>query len=192
MSNKICISPDYHGTIEAQVLCPGVVTPVCTPAIAQQSYDSNFISTLRSNGGDSAYVPTTNIYSIFDQIVEPQQDPNASGFLNDARQVGVTNVELQSVCTAVLPGGQVYNTHEGVLYNALAYALAVDALKHGGPGQLSRVDVQGLCQQVATAGLSLADIEATEALTVVFAAGVLAYEPKVAGEPAIRAYALTS
>ncbi|KAK5129741.1 hypothetical protein LTR08_002917 [Meristemomyces frigidus] len=50
---------------------------------------------------------------IFDQIVEPQEDPNASDFLNDARMIGVTNVELQSVCTAVLPGGEFYNTHEG-------------------------------------------------------------------------------
>ncbi|KAK5136543.1 hypothetical protein LTR08_002887 [Meristemomyces frigidus] len=189
MSNKICISPDYHGTIEAQSACPGVTTPECTPAIAQQNYNSSFIQTLRNNGGDSAYVPTTNVYSIFDQIVEPQEDPNASGFLNDARMVGVTNVELQSVCTAVLPGGEIYNTHEGVLYNALGYALAVDALTNGGPGQLSRVDVKGLCAQVATAGLSLTDIEATEALIPIAALAILAYEPKVAVEPPIMAYA---
>ncbi len=67
--------------------------------------DSTFINTLRNNGGDSAYVPTTNTYSIFDEIVQPQQDPNASGFLMDARHVGVTNIETQSVCTALLPAG---------------------------------------------------------------------------------------
>lgn len=109
VSNKIGISPDYHGTIEAQALCPGFVTPGCTPAIAQQNYNSTFIATLRNNGGDSAYVPTTNVYSIFDEIVEPQQDPNASGALNDARNVGVSNTEVQSVCTAFLPGGSPFS-----------------------------------------------------------------------------------
>lgn len=189
LSNKIGISPDYHGTIEAQLLCPGTVAPGCTPAIAQQNYNSKFIQTLRNNGGNSAYVPTTNIYSIFDEIVEPQQDPNASGALNDARGVGVSNVELQAACTAVLPGGEFYNDHEGVLYNALGYALAVDALTHGGPGQLSRVNVTYQCEQFATPGLSLADILATEALIPLAAFNILAFEPKVATEPPIMAYA---
>ncbi|RMZ21916.1 hypothetical protein D0859_14069 [Hortaea werneckii] len=111
--NAIRISPDHHGTILAQLLCPGFETPGCTPAIAQQNYNSTFIATLRNNGGDSAYVPTTNIYSIFDEIVEPQQDPNASGALNDIRAVGVSNVELQEICTAALPGGTPNNDHEG-------------------------------------------------------------------------------
>ncbi|KAK5124607.1 hypothetical protein LTR85_001320 [Meristemomyces frigidus] len=188
-SNKIGISPDYHGTIEAQLLCPGVVTPGCTPAIAQQNYNSTFIRTLRNNGGDSAYVPTTNVYSIFDEIVEPQQDPNASGALNDARKVGVSNVEVQAVCTALLPGGEFYNSHEGVLYNALGYALAVDAIQHGGPGQLSRVNATYQCAQFATPGLSLADIFATEALIPIAAFDILAFEPKVASEPPIMPYA---
>ncbi|KAH9809207.1 Lipase B [Teratosphaeria destructans] len=189
VSDKIGISPDYHGTIEAPLVCPGFVTAGCTPATAQQNYNSTFIRTLRNNGGDSAYVPTTNVYSIFDDVVEPQQDPDASGSLGDARGRGVSNTELQAACTAVLPGGEFYNTHEGVLYNALAYALAVDALQHPGPGELSRINVTYQCSQVATPGLSLADILATEALVPLVAANVLAFEPKVAGEPPIMAYA---
>ncbi|EME40990.1 hypothetical protein DOTSEDRAFT_56045 [Dothistroma septosporum NZE10] len=187
--NKISISADYHGTILAQSLCPGTVTLGSDPAICQQRYNSTFIRTLRNNGGDSAYIPSTNVYSIFDEIVQPQEDPNASGFLNDARGVGVTNVELQSVCGAVLPGGAFYNTHEGVLYNALAYALAVDAIQNGGPGQLSRVNPALQCAQFATPGLSLADILATEANIPIAVAAVIAFEPKTADEPPIKAYA---
>lgn len=121
--------------------------------------------------------------------MQPQEDPNASGALMDARNVGVTNVELQSVCTAFLPGGTFYNTHEGVLYNALGYALAVDAIKNGGPGQLNRVNATYQCEQFATPGLSLADIFATEALIPEAAVAIIAFQPKSATEPPIKAYA---
>lgn len=129
------------------------------------------------------------IYSIFDEIVQPQIDPNASGALNDARDVGVTNVELQSVCGPLLPGGAVYNDHEGVLINALAYALAVDAIKNGGPSKLSRVDTNFQCNQFATPGLSLPDIFATYALIPIAAFNILAFPKKSAGEPLIKSYA---
>ncbi|EME78282.1 uncharacterized protein MYCFIDRAFT_37018 [Pseudocercospora fijiensis CIRAD86] len=186
--NKISISPDYHGTIFAQILCPGFETPGCTPAVAQQNYNSTFIRTLRNNGGDQSYVPTTNVYSIFDEIVQPQEDPNASGFLNPGPG-GVSNTELQSVCTPFLPGGTLYNSHEGVLYNALAYALAKDAIQNGGPGQLSRVNASAECVKFAADGLSLPDIFATEAVIPEAGFAIIAYQPKVAQEPPIKAYA---
>lgn len=129
------------------------------------------------------------VYSIFDEIVQPQEDPNASGAINDARSVGVTNVELQSVCGPVLPGGAIYNDHEGVLINALAYALAVDAIKNEGPGQLSRVDTEKECNSFAAPGLSLPDIFATYALIPIAAFNIIAFQPKTATEPPIKAYA---
>lgn len=190
VSNKIAISPDYHGTILAELLCPGFTTPGCTPAITQQNYNSTFINTIRNNGGDSAYVPTTNVYSIFDEIVQPQQDPNASGAIKDARGVGVSNTEVQAVCTALLPAGApTAGSHEGVLYNSIAYALAKDAILNNGPGQLSRINTTELCSQFAASGLTLADILATEALIPIAAAAIIAYPEKTAAEPPIKAYA---
>lgn len=64
VANKIALSGDYHGTVLAKLLCPGFETPGCTPAVAQQLYDSTFIKALRNNGGDSAYVPTTNVGAV--------------------------------------------------------------------------------------------------------------------------------
>ncbi|PPJ50314.1 hypothetical protein CBER1_06439 [Cercospora berteroae] len=188
LANKISISGDYHGTILAQILCPGFPTPGCVPAVAQQNYNSTFINTLRNRGGDTAYVPTTNIYSIFDEIVQPQQDPNASGALLGGPNI-VSNTEIQNVCTALLPGGGPNVNHEGVLYNSLAYALAKDAIVNGGPARLDRIDTRLACSQFAAPGLTLADILATEALIPIAGAAIVAYPEKVANEPPIRAYA---
>lgn len=65
----------------------------CAPAVLQQEYESNFIQTLRANGGDQALVPTTEVHNVFDEVVEPQAGTGASAFLD-----GASNVEVQSVC----------------------------------------------------------------------------------------------
>lgn len=187
VSDFINISPDFHGTVLAYIVCPGFPTLTCVPSVIQQEYSSKFIATLRANGGDSAYVPTTSIYSATDEIVQPQSGTAASAIIKDARGVGVSNNELQVVCNGK-PAGTFY-THEGVLYNPLAFALAKDALTHKGPGQVSRLDLNTICNEIVTPGLSLADVLATEGNIPVAGAAIALYEPKVVVEPPIMAYA---
>jgi hypothetical protein len=140
VTDFIATSPDFHGTVLAYLLCPGFAAGdavACTLALIQLDYTSNFVNKLRSNGGDSAYVPTTTIYSLEDEIVQPQEGSAASGFINDAHKVGTSNNFLQGVC-AGQPAGGIY-THEGVLYNPVTYALVVDALTHTGPASFACV-----------------------------------------------------
>ncbi|OCL01318.1 alpha/beta-hydrolase [Glonium stellatum] len=104
------ISADFHGTVQAYATCPEFPTLPCPPAVIQQEYNSNFIVTLRSDGGDSAYVPTTGVYSgTGDEIVEPQQGTDASAYIHDVRNAGVSNNELQIICNGQ-PAGSLY-TH---------------------------------------------------------------------------------
>ena len=187
VSNFIPISPDFMGTKMAPVLCPSFPKLSCPPSVLQQKYNSTFIQTLRADGGDSAYVPTTSIYSGFDEIVEPQSGKDASGFINDDRNVGVTNNEVQTICPNK-PAGKYY-THEGALYNPVGYALAVDALTHEGPGQLSRIDLDTVCGRIVPEGLTYTDILATEALIPEALALIIGYDDKVRGEPEIKSYA---
>jgi len=84
------------------------------------------------------------------------------------------------------PAGLLY-THEGVLYNPVAYALVVDALQNSGPGSFARVS--GQCGSIVAPGLSLPDVIETEALIPLAVLNIFAYMPKVVSEPAIKSYA---
>jgi hypothetical protein len=188
----IANSPDYHGSVVANLLCPGFPQLPCSPAAFQQEYNSAFIATLRANGGDSAIVPTTNIYSSADEIVEPQSPlTGASGYLLDNCNIGVTNVLVQDACGGRGPAGTFY-THEGVLYNPLGYALTVDALQNKRPGQLSNIDLDTVCAQIVSPGLDLIDVLTTEEAAVIAVVSVVLYLPKQFKEPAIKQYALGS
>lgn len=191
VSNFIAISPDYKGTVEAFLACTGIPLLdclTCAPSIFQQHSGSNFVNTLNNNGENSAFAPTTMVFSATDEIVEPQSGPDASALMSDARGVGVTNNLVQQVC-AGQPGGGLY-THEVVLYNPLAGALAMDALKNGGPGQVSRINVQETCSQITTPGLGLSDVLLTENTIVIAAVNILTFPQKVNTEPAVMSYAL--
>lgn len=54
VSDFISISPDFHGTEVSYQSCTDILA--CPPAVIQQEYDSGFVTTLRKDGGDSAYV----------------------------------------------------------------------------------------------------------------------------------------
>ncbi|KAI5370001.1 Putative alpha/Beta hydrolase [Septoria linicola] len=187
VTDFVTFSGNYAGTINANFLAtPGIALP---PAVLQQESGSNFIKTLRSNGGDSAYVPTTSVFSgFFDEIVQPQSGTGASAFIKDARRVGSSNTEVQKICPGK-PAGSVF-THEGVLYNAIGFALLKDALTHNGPGQVSRIpNLASLCENYLTPGLDLADFLLTENAILIAGLTIVTYPQKVTIEPALKSYA---
>ncbi|CAJ2507113.1 Uu.00g082990.m01.CDS01 [Anthostomella pinea] len=187
-SDHVAVSADYKGTIFADFADVTGVTN--DPAVLQQEAGSNFIRALRSNGGDSGYVPTTSIYSgFFDEIVEPQQGTGASAFLLDARGVGVTNSEAQVVCNGQVAGS--FYTHESLLASPLTFALAKDALTHDGPGLPSRLDLGTVCSTYLAPGLGLDDFLLTENAILVSGLSLVLYLPKVASEPPLMPYVTT-
>ncbi|KAF5551446.1 lipase B [Fusarium napiforme] len=186
-TDHVAISADYNGTILANFVDLSGITN--TPSVVQQEAGSNFIKTLRSDGGDSGYVPTTSLYSSFlDEIVQPQEGTGASAYLLDERNIGVTNAEVQKVC-AGKPGGSFY-THESMLINPLSFALAKDALTHDGPGKISRLDLGTVCASSLAPGLGMEDLLITENAIVIAGISLVTYLPKVKEEPAIKEYAL--
>jgi hypothetical protein len=187
------VSPDFKGTVLANALCvasssDNALNPLCPPSVVQQEATSNFVRVLRLQGGDSAYVPTTSFYSgFFDEIVEPQQGTGASAFMNTANGVAATNHEVQRVCSGQ-PGGGFYG-HAQMLAHPLTYALIVDALTHDGPGDLNRIDVKSVCNNLIASGLDLDDYIATSGLIPIAGVLLLASPQKIRVEPPLKAYA---
>jgi hypothetical protein len=194
VSDFVPVSPDFHGTTLAKVLClsAGAGTTdldPCPPSVIQQEYNSVFVSTLRAAGGADAYVPTTTLYSgFFDEIVEPQQGVIASAFIGDARGVGATNVEAQTICFGRVAAG--FYGHAGMLYHPLTIALVIDALSHEGPGDLGRLDLNEVCSNYVAPELTVADAVDTAAQIVTAAIRLLAYQPRLTEEPTLMPYAM--
>ncbi|KAL9618475.1 MAG: hypothetical protein Q9160_006794 [Pyrenula sp. 1 TL-2023] len=181
--DHIAISPDYHGS----TVSFGATTGPQAPALLQQKYNANFIRTLRNRGGDSALVPTTTLFSAFDEVVQPQSGTNASAFLGNANGAGVTNNQVQVVCPGQPAGGLV--THEGMGYNSLLFSLLIDAVTHDGPGQPSRLNLPLVCALPAAPGLTAANVLAFEGAVPIALAFTAANRDLVTSEPPIKSYA---
>ncbi|KAJ5501607.1 hypothetical protein N7453_006424 [Penicillium expansum] len=185
VSDFMAVSGDFHGTVLA-TLCM-LVTPFCSPAVQQQGYDTTFIRALRGKDGDSAFVPTTSVYSGNDFIIQPQSGGWASAALEDVRGVGVSNVQVQVACAGRAAGGSY--SHSAMLVNPLAYALFVDALVHDGPGRLERINLDAVCGESLAPGLDVDAFLGMEAVSnVIGVLDVLLYGYNGNEEPPLRGY----
>lgn len=91
------LAPDYHGTTGVQPNTTLLQLPQSggVAAVLQQSANSNYVQALARHGGLEAHVPTSNIYTLTDNIVHPESGPNATSVLSGAQAV---NVPIQTIC----------------------------------------------------------------------------------------------
>lgn len=186
VSDFIAISPDFHGTT-GNVGCPAPNATGCPPAALQKQYHTDFVDTLWNHGGGSSYVPTTILCSSFDQVVSPKSGKNSSFLLADDHKAGVKVNEITKLCPGKNAGDRYL--HESMLYNPLVHALAVDAIKNGGPGDPSRIDLDSICKTNYHEALNLEDVICSEAVDVQSGIHTLSYF-KVSEEPPVRKYAI--
>ncbi|EGG00538.1 uncharacterized protein MELLADRAFT_111786 [Melampsora larici-populina 98AG31] len=103
--------------------------------ILQMRQNSRYMSAVfnrtAENGGLEALVPTTSLFTFFDQFVLPQaSNSNGSSYLS-----GASNIAIQEAC-----GRNRIIEHFGIILDMATYGLVYDALSHGRPASLETFD----------------------------------------------------
>ena len=121
----VALSPDFAGIelLDSKLsnICVG---DLCQASIWQQSSGSNYYNAMRENAFESL-VPTTTIWTKYDGVVTPPEE--------NAQLPGASILSVQDLCPARV------TSHITMTVDAAGYALALDALNHGGQGSVSRV-----------------------------------------------------
>ena len=128
VTEHVGIAPSNHGA--QGVHC----TPNCAPALWQLRYQSNFMRAMNSGQETFPGISYTEIYTHQDQTATPASDDTGTSSLHGGGG-WITNVALQDVCPA-----HIADHIKAITYDAVAYALAIDALTHDGPASPARID----------------------------------------------------
>jgi triacylglycerol esterase/lipase EstA (alpha/beta hydrolase family) len=179
VADVIGMAPSNHGTVDAVALCLPVVG--CAPAIWQQIYQSPFIKALNSGAETFAGISYTNIYTVLDEVVQPNLNDAGSSSLHGGGG-DIANISVQSVCPAHVTEHLLIGTADPV-----AYALVMDAMTHSGPAKASRID-RSVCHQLLQPGVNPVTFASDFADTSAHLAATLALTPHVAKQPALKAY----
>ena len=94
----------------------------------------------------------------------------------------IANVALQDVCPAHLA-----EHAKAITYDAVAYALTIDALTHDGPADPARID-RRVCDEEFHPGVEPANFPTNYANVLAIAVHRQATEPRVDREPPLRPY----
>jgi triacylglycerol lipase len=171
VDDYVGLAPPLQGTTAAIPVCalPGK----CPAAVWQFRANAQFIAALnrRALPAGPSY---TAIATWNDELVWPQ--PTAS------RRSGVTTVMVQSICVGR------FVEHVGLLGDAVAYAITLDALTHAGPADPDRIP-RSVCRRALLPGIDVtAYLNALPVFVANFAATALT-ATWVAAEPPLRPYA---
>jgi triacylglycerol esterase/lipase EstA (alpha/beta hydrolase family) len=169
VDDLVGIAPPYHGWLGTDVLCGAG----CVPALWQMRRESKFMAASNSGDETPGGVSYTTVYSMTDELVQPYSTADLKGG---------TNIKVQEVC----PGR--IDEHFQMVFDAVVYAVVLDALTHSGPAAMSRLD-RSVCRQLAMPGITTVDPVLGEVDAWTFSGLLAPSERHVDREPPVAAYA---
>lgn len=125
VDDLVLLASPNHGIYAADVCA---ASGSCWPAVWQMAEQARFLSALNAGSETPGRVSYTDVYSLTDELVEPSSTVPLRGGAN------TSNLAIQSIC----PGRVVH--HAGLLEDAVAGAIVMDALTHPGPADTARID----------------------------------------------------
>lgn len=178
VDDLVSLSGSNHGTVLAGPLC----LPTCSPAIWQQRSNAAFLAVLNREMETYPEISYTSIYTHIDEVVFPNLGRNASSRLRGG-STNVVNVATQEICPLNLADHLLIGTSD-----AVAHALALDAIQNTGPAQPARVP-RSVCSQLFMPGVDPLDFPVKFLELTAGIAGQLLLAPKVGKEPPLKCYA---
>ena len=165
-----------HGFTETQAIC----SSDCIAPFWQMKPGSRFLGALNATNETPGDISYTSVYSRTDQFVW-LADGGGDPWDQSARLKGAANIAIQDIC----PGR--YVEHIQAVYDAVYYAVVMDALTHPGAADPSRID-RSVCLQGSMPGVDGAQA-AAESVEIDRDLLVLTGEHHVNGEPRLATYA---
>lgn len=157
----IPLSPDFAGVeLLGGKLSDACVGDLCQASLWQQSEGSHYLDAMHDDTFQQV-VPTTTIWSQTDGIVNPPE--------KNAQLPSATVLSVQELCPLRI------TAHPFMPVDSAAFALALDALNHGGKGSVSRARSQSwsTCFRVTAPNMSVSVAEGLTELWESLVDGVL-------------------
>jgi hypothetical protein len=177
VDHYVAFAPPNHGSILVDALC----VPDCAPALWQQRYGSHLTEAMNSYAETFPEVSYTVVYTHFDDFVQPNLDETGTSSLRGP-SANLRNIAIQDVC----PNDAADHVSLGT-YDAVAYALAMDALTHAGPADPRRID-RSVCSQPFMPGVTPGTFATDYADAYSTLANQMATAAHVLAEPPLRCY----
>ncbi|KAE8226926.1 hypothetical protein CF319_g546 [Tilletia indica] len=176
----VSFAGDFRGTFLAYLLDAQPLG--IAPSVWQQSTLSAYLTALRNAGGLTAKVPTTSIYSVTDEIVQPQIGGPA---LESSYLFGdmAMNVKVQDYCPLLIV------EHSQQLFNIFTYSVAKAALQSPTGKAEAGSFSSAKCSLAFPPGLGLGDQLVAPTIITQAAVHIVA-GPRVACEPPLLPYAV--
>ncbi|SPO32409.1 probable Lipase B precursor [Ustilago trichophora] len=173
----MAFAPDYKGTVEASFLN---AVGASSQSVWQQTAGSAYTTALMNAGGLTQIVPTTNLYSATDEVVQPQvtNSPLDSSYLFNGK-----NIQVQTVCGPLFLLG-----HAGSLTSQFSYVVGKSALASASGQAQSRDYGITDCNPLPANPLTAEEKLKASGLIAVAGANLLA-GPKQDCEPDLKPYA---